>query len=120
MKDLLHYRLEHVFDYSYKGALLRGAYSTEAARTQVEHRDALVLVDVRWLSYEWPSGDPAHYVTNDMSSICHVCANKNFLRTIDPDDEHFYIVAACTHRTEPPQHCDECGKRIDPEDGEDE
>ena len=74
---------------------------------------------LEWLSYAWPGGYQIHYVTKDCGVLCHNCANDEIMRTIDPDDEQFYIVKdGGVHWEGPPIYCDHCGREIESEYGD--
>ena len=67
---------------------------------------------LEWESYAWPGGYPLFYATEDCGTLCPTCANENLMRTIDPDDDQFYIVDADVN-WESVLGCDHCGRLID-------
>ena len=73
---------------------------------------------LEWGSHAWPGGYQIHYVTKDGGVLCHNCANDNLMRTIDPDDEQFYIVDGDVHWEGAPLMCDHCGREIESEYGD--
>lgn len=57
---------------------------------------------LEWLSYTWPGGYDIYYYVKNGSVLCHNCANDEIMRTIDPDDEQFYIVGGTCIGKDPP------------------
>ena len=74
---------------------------------------------LEWQSHTFPGGYEITYVTEDNAMICHGCANKELDRTIDPDDEQFYIVDAFVNYEDDSCFCDHCNRQIEPGYGED-
>ena len=74
---------------------------------------------LEWQSYAWPGGYEIHYITKDGGVLCHQCANKELERTIDPDDDQFYIVENDIN-WEWEESCDHCGRIIKAEYGDDD
>jgi len=75
---------------------------------------------LEWGSHAWPGGYEIHYHTKDFGILCHNCANAELLRTIDPDDDQFFIVAAEINYEDQSLYCDHCNSRIQSAYGEDE
>lgn len=71
-----------------------------------------------WDTYAWPGGYEIHYLAKDGGVLCHNCANEELMRTIDPDDEQFYIVDGDVHWEGAPLMCDHCGREIESEYGD--
>jgi hypothetical protein len=68
---------------------------------------------LEWESHTWPGGYEIHYIVQDGGVLCHQCANKELMRTIDPDDAQFYIVGADINYEDHVQ-CDHCGREVKP------
>lgn len=75
---------------------------------------------LEWESYAWPGGYPMYYIVKDGGVLCPRCANKELYRTIDPDDDQFFIVAADINYEDQSLYCDHCNSRIQSAYGEDE
>lgn len=73
---------------------------------------------LEWEAYAFPGGYEITYVTEDNGMICHGCANKELERTIDPDDEQFFIVSSFMNYEDDQIWCDHCGLQIEPAYGE--
>lgn len=68
-----------------------------------------------WPAFAWPGGYEIHYIVKDYGFLCYQCANKEFDRTVDPDDEQFFIVAQEINYEDDNLFCDHCGRQIGPE-----
>lgn len=90
------------------------------ARELLDQFPEFVFSHLEWEGYAWPGCYELHYVTYDGGVLCHQCANLEIMRTIDPDDDQFYIVAADVNYEDLDCHCDHCGRRIEPAYGENE
>lgn len=75
---------------------------------------------LEWSKFAWPGGYEIHYYAKDGGVLCVDCANKEVMRTIDPDDEQFYIVGADLHQEGPPIQCDHCSRAIESDYGDPE
>lgn len=75
---------------------------------------------LEWPACAWPGGYPIFYVVKDMGILCPHCANNELNRTIDPDDDQFYVVAADINEEDPDLFCDHCGKQIESAYGEED
>lgn len=69
---------------------------------------------LEWECYAWPGGYEIFYFVKDGGVLCHNCANEELIRTIDPDDEQFYIVEADVNWEGPSMYCDHCNREIEP------
>lgn len=69
-------------------------------------------IGYRWPAYAWPGGYQMFYVTGDVGILCPDSANKELPRTMDPDDEQFYIIGQEVNWDDPHLYCDHCNKRI--------
>lgn len=67
---------------------------------------------LEWEPYAWAGGYEIHYYVKDGGVLCHQCANAELMRTIDPDDEQFNIIACDVHWEGPPTACDHCNREI--------
>lgn len=88
---------------------------TDNARELLEQCPDFTFSHLEWPSYAWPGGYQIHYYAKDCGVLCHNCANDNLMRTIDPDDDQFYIVEADVHWEGAPLICDHCGREIESE-----
>lgn len=73
---------------------------------------------LEWPSHAWPGGYEIHYIVEDCGVLCHQCANAELMRTIDPDDDQFHIVASDINYEDPDLFCDHCNRQIEPAYGE--
>lgn len=92
--------------------------NTYSARGFLQLMPQVEFSHLEWDAYAWPGGYEICYVLNDGDLLCHSCANDNLLRTIDPDDDQFYIVDADVHWEGPPIYCDHCNREIESEYGD--
>lgn len=76
------------------------------------HGDYIPL-KLRWPSYAWPGGYPIFYVVQDGGVLCHRCANAELDRTLDSDDDQFYIVDSSINYEDHHLFCDHCGSQIE-------
>lgn len=83
-----------------------------AARVSAED-DAVRFSHLEWESYAWPGGYPIYYVTDDGGVLCPACANKEIMRTIDPEDRQFFILAGDINYENEDLWCDHCNKQIE-------
>lgn len=77
------------------------------------------FVRLEWPKYAWPGGYEIHYIAPDGGVLCADCANEEIMRTIDPDDEQFHVVAQDIHYEGEDIYCDHCGRPIPPAYGND-
>ena len=73
---------------------------------------------LEWESYAWPGGYEIYYIVADSGVLCHNCANENLMRTIDPDDDQFYIVDSDINYESTDVHCEHCYRQIQPAYGD--
>lgn len=67
-----------------------------------------------WPAFAWPGGYEIHYIVKDCGVLCYQCANEEFERTLDPDDEQFFIVAQEINYEDGYLQCDHCNRQILP------
>ena len=91
----------------------------ERAREILDQFPDFTFSHLEWESYAFPGGYELFYVTKDNGVLCKDCANKELDRTIDPDDDQFYIVACDANWEDPDLMCDHCDRQIVPAYGED-
>jgi len=98
-----------------------GSKFYEAARESAEYfiDHGCTFSHLEWDSYAWPGGYPIYYYTKDCGVLCPKCANEELLRTIDPEDEQFYVVDGSINYEDTDLHCDHCGGRVPSAYGED-
>lgn len=89
------------------------------ARTVLDQFPDFTFSHLEWPSYAWPGGYEIHYLTKDCGVLCHQCANAELNRTIDPDDDQFFIECDDINYENPGIFCDHCNRRIEPAYGED-
>ena len=87
----------------------------ERAREILDQFPDFTFSHLEWQAYAWPGGYEIHYYTKDGGVFCHQCANQELMRTIDPDDDQFYIVACQVNYEDPDRYCDHCNRRIEPQ-----
>lgn len=92
--------------------------SANSARSFMRLMPQVQFSHLEWLSYAWPGGYELHYYTKDGGVLCHNCANEHVMRTVDPDDEQFYIVGGDVYWEGPATQCDHCGHDIESEYGD--
>lgn len=66
-----------------------------------------------WPAYAWPGGYPVYYVTKDGGVLSPMAANQELPRTLDPDDDQFYVVGQDINWEDPDLICDHLGIRIE-------
>ena len=88
------------------------------ARELLEQFPDFTFSHLAWESHAWLGGYEIHYYAKDGGVLCHQCANDHLMRTIDPEDDQFYIVDADVHWEGPPIYCDHCGREIESEYGD--
>lgn len=69
---------------------------------------------LEWDSSVWPCGYEIFYITADSGVLCHHCANKELERTIDPDDQQFFVVGQDVNYEDGDVFCDHCNRQIVP------
>lgn len=79
--------------------------------------DKFTPLRLRWTSWAWPGGYPIYYLVRDMCVLCHECANAELDRTLDKDDDQFYIVDMDINDEDQHLHCDHCNAHIEPSCG---
>ena len=84
----------------------------ENARAVMGHFSDFLFSHLEWESYSWPGGYEIHYYVKDGGVLCHNCANEELMRTIDPDDDQFYIIDADVNY-EGRVYCDHCNREIE-------
>ena len=92
--------------------------TADRARELLEQFPDFSFSHLFWDGYAWPGGYEIHYITQDGGVLCHQCANKEVMRTIDPDDDQFCIVEADVLWEGPSITCDHCNREIHSEYGE--
>lgn len=74
--------------------------------------------ELQFESYSWDAhadgGYPLFYITKDHGILSPQAANEHVERTLDPDDEQFYIVAMDINYEDNFLFCDHTGKQIYP------
>lgn len=75
---------------------------------------------LEYQAYAWPGGYEIFYTVKDGGVLCHQCANKELMRTLDPDDDQFHIVDEFINYEDSDLFCDHCNRRIEPAYGEEE
>ena len=80
----------------------------------------LIPLRLRWPSYAWPGGHEIHYIVKDGGVLCYQCANEHLDRTLDEDDDEFFVVAQEINYEDSTLHCDHCGRDIQPAYGDDD
>ena len=83
------------------------------ARELLEQFPDFTFSHLEWPSYAWPGGYEIHYYAKDSGVLCHKCANEHVMRTLDSDDEQFYIVGGGVYWEGPAILCDHCGRDIE-------
>lgn len=76
--------------------------------------EKFVPLRLSWPKWAWPGGYPIYYVTKDVGILCADCANKELDRTLEVDDEQFYIVAGEINYEDNELQCDHCNCNINP------
>jgi hypothetical protein len=71
------------------------------------------LVRREWTKYAWPGGYPIFYIVKDGGCLCADCSNGNMDKTLDPDDQDWYIMACDINWEDPTLYCDNCAKFIE-------
>ena len=89
------------------------------AREVLDQFPYFTFSHLEWEAYAWPGGYEIHYITQDHATLCHQCANALLERTLDPDDDQFYIVAQDINYEDNDLYCDHCNRQIEPAYGED-
>lgn len=70
---------------------------------------------LEWPKWAWPGGYEIHYYAADGGVLCADCANKELMRTIDPDDHQFCIgLADINYEDNHHLYCDHCNRKIEP------
>ena len=116
--------MEFVFDLQLPGGPVCGGiirlreitYDYEAT----ERDEGMKLNRMEWPTYAWPGGYPLYYLTKDCGVLCPKCANDHLARTLDPDDDQFFVVAQEVNWEDQDMHCDHCGAHIKPAYGGDD
>lgn len=65
-----------------------------------------------WESHAWPGGYPLFYYTKDGGVLSPRAANSELARTLDPNDDQFFIVACDINYEDPDLWCDHTNERI--------
>ena len=89
--------------------------SGDKARVLLEMFPSITFSHLEWQSYAWPGGYEIVYVVQDGGVLCHQCANKELMRTLDPDDSQFHIVGDFINYEDTDLFCDHCNRKIGPE-----
>lgn len=66
-----------------------------------------------WPAYAWPGGYPIYYITRDGGVLSPMAANRELTRTLDPDDDQFFVVGQGINWEDPDLICDHLGIRIE-------
>lgn len=77
------------------------------------NRQGLQIDRLSWEAWAWPGGYPIFYVVKDHGVLCPHCANAELPRTLDPDDDQFFIVDSDINYEDPRLYCDHCGTQIE-------
>jgi len=91
---------------------------SQRARGLLERFPDFTFSHLEWQSYAWPGSYEIVYVVQDGGILCHQCANKELMRTLDPDDAQFHIVGDFINYEDTDLFCDHCNRKIGPEYGE--
>lgn len=94
------------------------AESTESARSWFDTWPDVKFECLEYEAYAWPGGYEISYLVKDGGILCHQCANKELMRTLDPDDDQFHIVGEFINWEDSDFYCDHCNRRIEPAYGE--
>jgi hypothetical protein len=108
----LHIIEQSPYQFGNYGAPLAWRESTTSARQMLD-LNGYAFSHLEWEAYAWPGGYEIHYITDDGGVLCHQCANKELMRTIDPDDAQFFIVESDINY-EGHVQCDHCYRDIEP------
>ena len=98
-----------------RGKPIRWYEPGERAREILDQFPDFAFSHLEWQAYAWPGGYEIHYYAKDGGVLCHNCANQELMRTVDPDDTQFYIVACQVNYEDPDRYCDHCNRRIEPQ-----
>lgn len=90
------------------------------AREVLDQFPDMTFSHPEWEAWSWPGGYEIHYYTVDGGVLCHECANKELMRTLDPDDAQFHIVAEDVNWEDPDLYCEHCNRQIKSEYGGEE
>ncbi len=91
----------------------------DRAREILDQFPDFTFSHLEYESHDWPGGYEISYLVKDGGVLCHQCANAELMRTIDPDDDQFYVVDEFINYEDSDLFCDHCGRRIEPAYGED-
>lgn len=78
----------------------------------------MVFSHLEWESSTELGGYPLFYITADNGVLCSDCANKEMVRTLDPDDDQFHIVGCDINYEDDCLYCDHCEQQINSAYGE--
>ena len=92
--------------------------STNSARDVLNQFPDITFSHLEYQSYAWPGGYEISYIAKDGGALCHQCANRELERTLDPDDDQFYIVDEFINWEDSDIYCDHCNRRIESAYGE--
>lgn len=110
--------LNHVLFQPSMGSPIPWYEPADRARYLLEQFPDFTFSHLEWQSYAWPGGYEIVYVVQDGGILCHQCANKELMRTLDPDDTQFHIVEEFINYEDTDLFCDHCNRPINPEYGE--
>ena len=85
----------------------------QRARELLDQFPDFTFSHLEWETYAWPGYYEICYIVHDGGVLCHNCANDELMRTIDQDDERFYIVEADVNWECPSIYCDHCNREIE-------
>lgn len=116
---MLHLRF--VFSYeafgqrSKSSVMLPSTFTWDQAKVQAmncEWQSDFRAIRREWETCVWPGGYPIYYVVKDGGVLCPRCANQELHRTLDKDDDQFFIVGQEANYEDPELYCDHCNERI--------
>lgn len=87
-------------------------YETAERARELLDPSEFTFSHLEWEAYAWPGGYEIYYIVHDGGVLCHNCANDELMRTIDPDDDQFYIIDSDVLWEGPSIYCDHCNREI--------
>ena len=109
--------LNHVLFQPSMGSPIPWYEPADRARELLEQFPDFTFSHLEWQSSAY-GGYEIVYVVQDGGILCHQCANKELMRTLDPDDSQFHIVGDFVNYEDTDLFCDHCNRKIWPEYGE--
>ncbi len=121
-QPLIEYHVKSLWSWGWSSTTVHLPAGTSFAKAFEDFSLAQAVMSdgLSWSSYAWPGGYEIHYITKDCGTLCHHCANKELPRTLDSDDEQFFIVASDINYEDSHLFCDHCNRQIEPCYGDDD